>query len=274
MLALVESRGSESVRRALSLLCLLSLGGCAGYASDYWRPKGHLIAPQLSRYGMTGPQADCVEGRLVKSLSVKQLRLLSDLAGRLQAGGNNPTTLSPYAFTYVAGLVRDPDVGIETRKALDSCKVSVYAAAPRPAAPTDTPQPATPPASAPGLMPGAAAQPSAPAAAAAGQRPPLWVNLGTAPTGQGISIDASGIVNTATYREAWFRLLNGDRSSVGDLGYRLRIDCATGTIMALAGRKYAPNGTLVEQKEYPKPEGPMPIEKGTVLELAFRGVCT
>jgi len=257
------------VRRALSLLCLLSLGGCAGYAADYWRPKGHLIAPQLPRYGMSGTQADCVEGRLVKALSVKQLRLLTDLAGRVQTGGNNPASLTPYAFTYVAGLVRDPEVGVATRKALESCNVSIYAAAPKPAAPAPVAQTPPPAAAPPSPTPGGPTPP-----AAQSERPPLWVNLGTAPTGQGISIDASAIVNTATYREAWFRLLNGDRSSVGDLGYRLRIDCATGTIMALAGRKYAPNGTLIEQKEYPKPEGPMPIEKGTVLELAFRGVCT
>jgi hypothetical protein len=272
MLGFVVFPGSEIVRRALTFVCLLSLGGCAGYAADYWRPKGHLIAPQLARYGMSGAQADCVEGRLVKTLSVKQLRLLTDLAGRLQAGGNNPAALTPYAFTYVAGLVRDPQVGAETRSALETCKLNLYATRPGPAAPAPAPRPA-PPAASPGLMPGAPSQPTAPVAAAT-ERPPLWVNLGTAPTGQGISIDASGIVNTGGYREAWFRLLNGDRSSVGDLGYRLRIDCAAGTIMALAGRKYAPNGTLIEQKEYPKPEGPMPIEKGTVLELAFRGVCT
>jgi hypothetical protein len=100
------------------------------------------------------------------------------------------------------------------------------------------------------------------------------VNLGVAPTGQGIAVDASSIVNGPTFREAWFRLLNGDRANVGDLGYRLRIDCAAHTITALAGRKYSPQGALIEQKAYDRPEGPMPLEKGTVLEVAFRGVCT
>jgi len=260
------------VRRALSLtclsgVCLLSLGGCAGYAADYWRPKGHLIAPQLSRYGMSGREADCVEQRLTKALGVKQLRQLSDLAARLQTGGSNPTRFGPYDFLYVAGLVKDREVGGETRHALEACRLNLTAAA-------TPPPPAAPPAA---PVPGPAAPPVAPAPATvapAGDRPPLWVNLGVAPTGQGIAVDAASMVTGPVYREAWFRLLNGDRANVGDLGYRLRIDCAAHTITALAGRKYAPNGTLTEQKEYARPEGPMPLEKGTVLEIAFRGVCT
>jgi hypothetical protein len=31
---------------------------------------------------------------------------------------------------------------------------------------------------------------------------------------------------------------------------------------------------MTEQKDYPKPEGPLAIESGTVMELAFHGVCT
>jgi hypothetical protein len=259
------------VRRVVGLICLLSLGGCAGYASDYWRPKGHLISPQLARYGLSGSQSQCVEERLTKALSVRQLRLLADLAGRLQAGGNNPAALGPFDFTYVAGLVNDRQVGIEARRALEGCDASLYAA--RPA--TSTPPPPVPPAAAvPGLVPGAQPPAAQASAASPADRPPLWVNLGVAPTGQGIAVDVASIVNAPAYREAWFRLLNGDRAHVGDLGYRLRIDCAGRTITALAGRKYAPNGTLTEQKDYPKPEGPMPVEAGTVLEVAFRGVCT
>jgi hypothetical protein len=258
----------RNVRRALSLICLSSLAGCSGYASDYWRPKGHLIAPQLARYGMSGTEAQCVEEHLTKALGVKALRQLSDLADRLQPGGNNPAAFRPYDFAYVAGLAKDPEIGTETRKALQGCGLSLYA--PRPAAPPPPPQPVQ---SAPGTGPVVTPPPAA-AVPPTGDRPPLWVNLGVAPTGQGIAIDAASIVNTPSYREAWFRLLNGDRANVGDLGYRLRIDCAGHTITALAGRKYAPNGRLIEQKEYAKPEGPMPMEKGTVLEIAFRGVCT
>ena len=254
-----------NVRRALSLVCLLSLGGCAGYASDYWRPKAHLISPQLARYGMSGKQSLCMEEKLTAALGVKPLRQLSDLAARLQPGGNNPTSFAPWDFAYVAGLVRNPEVGVETRKALQACGLPVTAPPPAPPPLPPSANPAAP--AAPALVPGAPLP-------TGGDRPPLWVNLGVAPTGQGIAVDVSSLVNGAGYREAWFRLLNGDRASVGDLGYRLRIDCAAHTITALAGRKYAPGGALVEQKEYAKPEGPMPMEKGTVLEIAFRGVCT
>ena len=113
-----------------------------------------------------------------------------------------------------------------------------------------------------------------PAATAQAGRPALWVNLGTASTGQAIAVDASSIANGSSWREAWFRLTNPGATGAGDIAYLLRIDCATKSITALGGRKYSPAGALIEQKDYPKPEGPMAIEAGTVMELAFRGVCT
>jgi hypothetical protein len=131
------------------------------------------------------------------------------------------------------------------------------------------PSPSPPPAS-PGLVPGApATQPLAPTGRSA-----LWVNLGTAPTGQAISVDASSLVTGPSGREAWFRLTNPGAGGAGDIAYRLRIDCAAKSITALGGRKYSQTGALLEQKDYPTPEGPLPVEAGTVMELAFRGVCT
>jgi hypothetical protein len=241
------------------LLSASLLGGCAGYAADYWKPKGELIAPQLSRYGLTGEQGQCVETQLTKSLSVWQLRQLADLAGRLQAGGSNPTVLSAQDLIRVAGLAEDPKVAPETRKVLESCQV-------RPGAVqvpgvTEVPATATPDTSQP--------QPSPAIAASA----PLWVNLGAARTGQGIAVDAASVTRGPSWRQAWFRLLNTDQGNVGDIGYLLRIDCATRTISAHAGRKYAPDGTLAEQREYPTPEGPMPIEPGTVIEVAYHALC-
>jgi hypothetical protein len=247
------------VRVVPALLALLLLGGCAGYAADYWKPKQALIAPQLGRYGMSGEQSQCVEDRLTKSLSVWQLRQLGDLSNRLAAGGNNPGALSPRDFIYVAGLVRDPHVGVETKRALDACGATAVAAVPSaPAAPS--------PAMTPGLVPGATA--------AGSGRPALWVNLGTAPTGQAIAVDASSLANGPSWRQAWFRLTNPGPSPAGDIAYLLRVDCAAKSITALGGRKYSPAGALIEQKDYPKPEGPMAVEAGTVMELAYRGVCT
>jgi hypothetical protein len=250
-----------------ALSALLLLGGCAGYAADYWKPKQTLITPQLARYGLSGAQSQCVERRLTRALGVWQLRQLGDLAAQLRTGGANPGQLGPADFLYVAGLVHDPKIGAETKRAFGACRVAVEPTVPE--APPPPPSPA-PPASSPGLVPGAPA-------AAAGTPPAraaLWVNLGTASTGQGISVDASSLANGPNWRQAWFRLTNPGPSGGGDIAYLLRIDCAAKSITALGGRKYNPAGEMTEQKDYPKPEGPLAIESGTVMELAFHGVCT
>jgi hypothetical protein len=248
------------------LLALFLLGGCAGYAADYWKPKQRLIGPQLARYGLNEQQSQCVERQLTKGLGVWQLRQLGDLSAQLAVGGRNPGALSPRDFLYVAGLVRDPEVGVKTGRALDACGVATRIASPAPVRPAT---PAPPPAATPGLVPGA---PSATPEASGRQA--LWVNLGTASTGQAIAVDASSIANGPSWRQAWFRLTNPGASGAGDIAYLLRIDCAAKSITALGGRKYNPAGALIEQKDYPKPEGPLPVESGTVMELAFHGVCT
>jgi hypothetical protein len=256
------------MHRALAPLSIFLLAGCAGYAADYWKPKQSLIAAQLPRYGIAGGAARCVEAKLTASLSVWQLRQLADLAGRLTPRGGNPEALGPRELIYVAGLARDSKVGPETRRALDACNVGVSAAAP--AQPPASPVTSAPP-PAPVPVPPPPAPVTAPPSAAAAE--PLWLNLGTAATGQSIAVDPTSVTRGPSWRQAWFRLLNRDQAGVGDIGYLLRIDCASRNIMAFAGRKYAPGGVLVEQKDYPKPEGPMAIEKGTVIELAFRGLC-
>jgi hypothetical protein len=246
------------VRRALVLFSSLLLAGCAGYAADYLKPKGTLIAPHLARYGLTGAQGECIETQLTKSLSVWQLRQLGDLAGRLVAGGNNPTVLGSRDLLRVAGLVEDPKVEPETRKALAACEV----ASPVPAQPVATSTPLTAPAGAP--LPAPAPSPSV---------TPLWVNLGAARTGQGIAVDAASVTRGPSWRQAWFRLLNTDQANVGDIGYLLRIECTSRVITAYSGRKYAADGSLAEQKDYPSPEGPMPVEPGTVIEVAYHALC-
>jgi hypothetical protein len=236
-------------RAVIALISLATLGGCAGYAADYWKPKASLISAQLPRYAITGSAAACVEKRLTQDLSVWQLRQLADLAGRLVPGGTNPASLGPREFAYVAGLTEDSRVKPQVQAILDSCNVVRTAAAPPPAA-----------------LPG-----TAPAAAPAKAGEPLWVNLGAAQTGQGIAVDAASVTRGPSWRQAWFRLLNG--GGAADVGYLLRIDCPAKTIMALGGRKYAANGTLSEQKDYDKPEGPMGIEPGTVIEVAYHALC-
>jgi len=249
------------VRRAPLLIACALLSGCSGYAADYWKPKGTLIAPHLGRYGFTGQQGECVEAQLTKTLSVWQLRQLGDLAGRLQTGGSNPAALGPRAFLYVAGLVEDARVKPLTQKALDACQVQAGAVVAAPAAAVSTPRTDVP---ASGQTPGPVASAGA---------TPLWVNLGAARTGQGIAVDAASVTRGPSWRQAWFRLLNTDQGNVGDVGYLLRINCEAKTITAFSGRKYAPDGTLAEQKDYPAPEGPMGVEPGTVIEVAYHALC-
>jgi hypothetical protein len=252
------------VRFASLLLSTLLLGGCAGYAADYLKPKQALIAPQLTRFDIVGEQGQCVTRRLTQALTVWQLRQLADLAARLAPGGRNPAVLGPREFLNVAGLVENPKVLPETRNALNACEVTVAAPLATAAAPA-APGTGTPGASEPN------AGGSAPAAPAPGE--PLWVNLGAAATGQGIAVDAASVTRGPSWRQAWFRLLNWDSAGAADVGYLLRIDCTAKAITAFAGRKYAPGGAMVEQKEYPKPEGPMGIESGTVIEVAYHALC-
>ena len=256
----------------LSLLMLggASLAGCAGYASDYWKPKNELIAAQLVRFGMTGDAGKCVEGKLTETLTVWELRQLSDLASRLQPGGNNPAAFGPRDFLYVASLVEDADVKPKTEAAVAACGLDP-AGAPASVAPTPDAQPSS--SSTPSVPPSASTPTQSSPAAPPGAEP-LWVNLGAAATGQGIAVDATSVTRGPSWRQAWFRLLNSDQGSVvGDIGYLLRIDCPARTITAHSGRKYAPGGALTEQKDYDKPEGPMGIEKGTVIEVAYHALC-
>ncbi|QAY76365.1 hypothetical protein [Sphingosinicella sp. BN140058] len=257
-------------------LASLSLAGCAGYASDYWKPKNELIAAQLVRYGMAGDQGKCVETRLTEGLTVWELRQLSDLASRLQPGGNNPAAFGPRDFLYIASLVEDADVKPKTEAAIAGCGLDA-AATPTGAPALEGAAPdVAPPAAQTASQPGAAAVPESMAstASAAGAAGPLWVNLGAAATGQGIAVDATSVTRGPSWRQAWFRLLNSDQGAVvGDIGYLLRIDCPARTITAHSGRKYAPGGALTEQKDYEKPEGPMAIEKGTVIEVAYHALC-
>lgn len=240
------------------LLPLLALaGGCAGHASDYWRPKASLIAAQLPRYGLTGAAGECMTRELGRRLTVRQLSDLSDRAARAVAGGSNPAALGPREFGYVAGLLKNPEVGTETGRALEACNLTGTMAAAEPSSPAPTP----------------AAAASSSSAAAAGAAP-LWLNLGTAATGQAIAVDATSVATGPDSRQGWFRLSNPGEATAGDIGYLLRVDCAGQSITALGGRKYSPAGALIEQRDYPQPEGPLAIEAGTVMEIAFRALCT
>jgi hypothetical protein len=233
-----------------ALLASGLLAGCAGYAADYWKPKENLISPQLPRYGLNNTQAECVENVLVKELNTWQLRQLGDMAARLvRARGSN---LAPTDLVYVSGLVQDPAVSPVVRRAVSACApASVAAPATRPAG---IPQPVTP-------IPG--------------PPPPLrWIDLGKADTGQSIAIDISTVTMKGDKREAWFRLTDPDATAPQPVAYRLRVDCKANTITPTGARKYKPDGALEHQEDYSGEwQAPLPVEKGTVMEIALRRVC-
>ncbi len=246
---------------ALLPLCLpiLSLlGGCAGYAADYWKSKNSLIAPQLPRYGITAAQSSCVGKRLTKNLSVWQLRQLTDLARRLDPRSGNP--LTPRDLAYVAGLVQDPEVGPEVKATLDACGATAAASAS--AAPV--PISGLPGQSgAPGLEPGAASPQAL-----------RWVDLGAAGTGQRIAIDITSVVMTAERREGWFRLSNPGETAPSLDAYRLRVDCPGRTITPTAARKYDFDGKIAQHEDYTAAwQQPLAIEAGTVMEIAWKRLC-
>jgi hypothetical protein len=240
---------------ALLPLCLLA--GCAGYAADYWKPKNSLIAPQLPRYGVTAEQSKCVGERLTKNLSVWQLRQLADLARRLVPKAGNP--LSPRDLAYVAGLVPDPKVGSEVKATLEACGSTSSAA------PATVPGPAVPVqgGTTPGLEPGAT--------------PPQalrWIDLGAAETGQRIAIDITSVVMNAEKREGWFRLSNPGEAAPSLDAYRLRVDCPGRTITPTAARKYDTEGKVAQHEDYTAAwQQPLPIEAGTVMEIAWKRLC-
>jgi hypothetical protein len=239
----------------LALLPLLLLAGCAGYAADYWKPKNSLIAPQLPRYGISAEQSACVGERLTKNLSVWQLRQLADIARRLVPPAGSGA-LTPRDLAYVAGLVQDPKVGPEVAATLEAC--GARAPAPAAAAPPP-PDPATTPVPVPGATPPQALR---------------WIDLGAADTGQRIAIDITSVVMTADKREGWFRLSNPGEAAPSLDAYRLRVDCPGRTITPTAARKYSPDGKVAQHEDYTAAwQQPLPIEAGTVMEIAWKRLC-
>ena len=245
------------MRRLLpALLPIAALAGCAGYASDYWRPKLGIIQPQLARYGYTEPQAQCMGQRLGTTLSVWQLRQLEHLARLMPAQRFGRAALAPVDLVEVAGVVGDRRVRPAVAAAIEGCGVTapeVVQAASAAAAAAE------------------AAAPAAPGAAVAA----LWLNLGAAPTGQAISINAASLREEGTTREAWFRLINPGQSGPSAGAYLLRVDCSARTINAMATRRHGPDGAVLGETDFrPNGEGAAPVAGGTVMEIAYLALCT
>ena len=233
-------------RHLLVVSILFTVAGCAGYAADYWRPKLGIVAPQLTRFGFDESQSQCAGRRLAESLSVWQLRQLERIARLVPQTHFGRAALQPGDLAAIAAHVQDREVQPEVAAAVESC------------APPPTPV-------------AAAAADAAPAAPPAS----LWLNLGAAPTGQSIAVNAASLVEDAGHRQAWFRLTDPGAAGPSSNSYLLRINCAERTMNSMAFRRHSPDGQVAEERDYrPNGEGATAIAGGTVMEIAYLALCT
>lgn len=234
----------------LSCLVLVPLlAGCAGNVADYIGPRSSIIAPQLTRYGFDAAQTQCVAGKLGSTLTPLQLRRMVRLASAVRKGFFEPPKLTLRDLRHVATTMSDPQIRLELDRATDACGMSPVVPVP------------------PLVEPAPPVIPTTPAA-------PAWRNLGAAETGQSIEVDSSSLEQSETGRTGWFRLINPGPAVPNGVSYRLRVDCPGRTIQSLAHRRQDEAGTVTEFREYRlDEEGPIPVEAGTVMEIAHRALC-
>jgi hypothetical protein len=247
----------------LALLPLSLLAGCAGYAIDYVKPKAGIIASELPRYGLTPAQVKCVGDRLAATLTVWEVRQLAIVAGLVTAGPSNPRPLDVRDLVWASSRVEDKKVRTGLIAAVKDCGLEGEGAA------------GSGPAYARAAGQGIGAAPALPTPAIAPSAVSKWVTIGVAPTGQGIDVDTSSVEQAPAYREAWFRLTNPGETRPVPTSYRLRVDCAARTINPMSLRKHSATGVVTERRDYgPGGDGAAPVEAGTVMELAYRALCS
>lgn len=267
--------------RSLVLLSALGLTtGCAGYAIDYVKPKSEIVGGELARYGLNAEQSRCVMQRIGETLNPWQLRQLQQAASGVKRGYSDPGRLQMSDLLWVSRHVGDPKVALELGTAANACGLGAANVAtaqiPATAAPVGAGIVASAPSSAPVVTLPAAPGGSAAAAPRTSVSPGAWVNLGAAATGQAIAIEATSLDRaSAPQPQAWFRVTNPGQTGPSDSSYLLRIDCAAWTINPMAIRKHDPSGAVIEQRDYgPGGEGALAVEAGTVMEVAYRAICT
>lgn len=235
------------MRHAIAPLLALLAAGCSGYAIDYTKKRSAIIGPQLARYGLDGQQSACMAQRLESALSVWQTRQLEIVAGSIANGFYGFNRLTPADLAWAARNTEDKAVGPAFEQAASGCGVSL---APPVVAASAPPPPIS-------LAPPAAA----------------WVSLGIAATGQAISVDGAS-VQRGEPRQAWFRVTNPGQAEASPVTYLLRMDCQARTINPMAARRMDAEGRVSEERDYGTAgEGALPVEAGTVMELAWRSLC-
>jgi hypothetical protein len=246
----------------LALLPVIALAGCAGYAIDYTKSRGDIIGEELSRYGLTSEQAQCVNQSLSTRLKKGQLGVLARTTRLVKRGYTDPERLTAQDLLYVSTFVKDRAVPAEMSRAAANCNLLT-----NPAVASSTPQ------QPPETEVAAAVSTAVPVTPA--PRGSSWLNLGAAPTGQAIAIDAASVQDAPGYREAWFRITNPGDTGPTAAAYRLRVDCGGRTINPMALRKFGTDGSVSNEKDYgASGEGALKVEGGTVMEIAFLALCT
>lgn len=244
--------------RILVLLTFL-LAGCNGQVRDYIGSRADITASQFVRYGLNVNQAQCMGARIGEVLTPLQLRKFARAAGALRQGQGHPAPLTLRDLTWVANTMGDAAVPRALLRADSACGITgaqVYASELQ---------------RADELARREAEAAAAAAAAANAPRATTWLNLGAAGSGQAIAVDAATLVQDGDTRTAWFRMTDPGAAASPDV-YLLLLDCAHRTINARARERRAADGSVAERVDYP--DNPLPVEGGTVMEIAFLSMCT
>lgn len=228
------------------LISLACLAGCAGNVADYMGDRTQIMAPQLIRYGLSLGQARCVGGKIATNIDPLRLRRFARAAASVHQGYFDPDRLTVRDLSYVASRIDGVDYAFNT--AVGECRANL----------PEAPDPAT--------------LPPPPAAAPAGPPPPAWLNLGAAASGQSIAVDAASIQQEERTRTAWFRLTDPGAAHPSDASFLLVIDCAHHTINSKVRRRVDADGHEIERREFP--DNPLPVQGGTVMEIAYLSMCT
>jgi hypothetical protein len=247
------------VPRILVLLIFL-LAGCMGQVRDFVGSRADITWGQFVRYGLNANQSRCMGERIGEALTPLQLRRFARAAGALRQGEGHPAPLTLRDLIWVANTMGDAAVLRALLRADSACGVTgaqVYAGALQRADELARRQ--------------AEAAAAAAAAAANAPRATTWLNLGAAGSGQSIAVDAATLVRDGDTRTAWFRMTDPGAAASPDV-YLLLLDCAHRTINARARERRAADGSVAERVDYP--DNPLPVEGGTVMEIAFLSLCT
>jgi hypothetical protein len=109
----------------------------------------------------------------------------------------------------------------------------------------------------------------------AAAEPGQWVFLGSAPTGQAVTVDAGSVIVDGRRRTAWFRLFTPFQVGQEVPAYLLQVDCADRQVNAMAVRHYGTSGTVAEQRDFgPDGEGAAPVQPETATETIYEALCS